>query len=76
MSVGIGLDGFSREADGQHSTDALFSMDKVARVGRASLDIFSPIREGEEFPIALRIVFVFFVRSLHKITIVVLYLFV
>ncbi|XP_031420902.1 protein NEDD1 isoform X3 [Clupea harengus] len=45
-STGIGLDGFSREADGQHSTDALFSMDKVARVGRASLDIFSPIREG------------------------------
>ncbi|XP_076127725.1 protein NEDD1 isoform X1 [Alosa pseudoharengus] len=45
-STGMGLDGFSREADGQHSTDPLHSMDKAARVGRTSLDIFSPIRES------------------------------
>ncbi|KAL2093579.1 hypothetical protein ACEWY4_010891 [Coilia grayii] len=45
--VGVGLDGFSREVDGQHGTDLLPGVDKIPRVGRASLDIFSPVREGQ-----------------------------
>ncbi len=32
---------FSREGEGQHTTDHF-------RVGRNSLDIFSPVRDGEE----------------------------
>ncbi|XP_016403604.1 protein NEDD1-like, partial [Sinocyclocheilus rhinocerous] len=44
---GGSIDVFSREGEGQHSTDRF-------RVGRNSLDIFSPVRDGEEtFPTAL-----------------------
>lgn len=40
LPVGGGADVFSREAEGQHSSDKF-------RVARNSLDIFSPVRDGE-----------------------------
>jgi len=38
--VGGSINMFSREAEGQHGTDRF-------TVGRNSLDIFSPVRDGE-----------------------------
>ncbi len=47
LFLGGSIDVFSREGEGQHTTDHF-------RVGRNSLDIFSPVRDGEEtFPSAL-----------------------
>lgn len=40
-TIGTSLDMFSREGEGQNSTE------KFSKVGRNSLDIFSPVREGE-----------------------------
>lgn len=46
-SGGSGLDLFSRDADSQFGRDPLGSMEKAPISGnRASLDIFSPVREG------------------------------
>ncbi|XP_063053649.1 protein NEDD1 [Engraulis encrasicolus] len=45
--TGFGLDGFSRDPDGQPGADPLPGMDKMqVRAGRTSLDIFSPVRDA------------------------------
>lgn len=43
---GAGAEGLSREAEGQQGTEQLPVMEKFTSVGRNSLDIFSPAREG------------------------------
>ncbi|XP_030621717.1 protein NEDD1 [Chanos chanos] len=45
QSKGTDAETFSREGEGQYSTDRLPSLDKFSSVGRNSLDIFSPVRE-------------------------------
>ncbi|KAM6972955.1 protein NEDD1 [Aplochiton taeniatus] len=42
---GCTVEVFSREAEGQPGGEGLVSADKFSRVGRNSLDIFSPVRE-------------------------------
>lgn len=54
MSEGVGggtggssADLMSREAEGQQGAEQLPVAEKFSSVGRSSLDIFSPAREGE-----------------------------
>lgn len=44
---GSGADLMSREAEGQQGAEQLPVAEKFSSVGRSSLDIFSPTREGE-----------------------------
>lgn len=44
---GSGADLMSREAEGQQGAEQLPVPEKFSSVGRSSLDIFSPTREGE-----------------------------
>lgn len=44
---GAGAEGLSRDAEGQRGTEQLPVVEKFTSVGRNSLDIFSPAREGQ-----------------------------
>lgn len=47
---GAGADVMSREAEGQQGTEQLPVVEKFSSVGRNSLDVFSPAREGQMLP--------------------------
>lgn len=43
---GVGAEPPSREAEGRPGTEPLVALEKFGQVGRSSLDIFSPVRDG------------------------------
>lgn len=43
----------SREAEGQQGAEQPAALEKFSSVGRSSLDMFSPTREGEALPASL-----------------------
>ncbi|XP_026167096.1 protein NEDD1 isoform X2 [Mastacembelus armatus] len=47
---GAGVEGMSREAEGQQGTEQLPVVEKVSSAGRNSLDIFSPARDDSRTP--------------------------
>lgn len=44
---GAGVEVMSREAEGQQGTEQPAAVEKFSSVGRSSLDMFSPAREGQ-----------------------------
>ncbi len=44
---GAGAEVMSREAEGQQGTEQLPVVEKFSCIGRNSLDVFSPAREGQ-----------------------------
>lgn len=47
---GAGSEVMSRVAEGQRETEQLPVVEKLSSIGRNSLDVFSPTREGQTLP--------------------------